>query len=255
MTTVIIDDNKLAAAELKKQLEKFPDFMVAGMAQNSFDGMALIVDKHPDVVFLDVNMPGISGLDFLDRAPMVRDGKCKVVMYTAFADYILPSMRKRAFDVLLKPIDQDELATIVARLRDSVAEEKETGENKKEGKQEGVTARSRDMILLYTNSVDFRLVNKNDIGLFRYNSEMRSWEAVLGDNMPTITIKRSIKAETLVSLDPQFVQVNQKYIININYLIEVIDGRCHFFPPFEKVDYVIVGRMYRRRLTDKFFSL
>lgn len=251
MTTVIIDDNEKAAVELQHQLEVFPDFRVVGIAQNGFDGLAMISDKRPNVVFLDVNMPGVSGLDFLDRAPMVTSGRCRVVMYTAYADYILPSIRKKAFDVLLKPIDPNELATIVARLRepiDTVAANAAANEIAK-------SSVDSDMILLYTNSVDFRLVNKNDIGLFRYNSDTRSWEAILGNSRSPITIKRSIKADTLVALDPQFVQINQKFIINVNYLVEVIDGKCHFFPPFDTIDYVSVGRMYRKKLTEKFFSL
>lgn len=253
MTTVIIDDNEKAAEELKRQLEAYPDFKVVGMAQNSFDGLALISEKHPNVLFLDVNMPGISGLDFLDRTPIVKDGKCRVVMYTAYAEHILPAIRKRAFDVLLKPIDPNELATIVARLREPVDET--TDKNKDTAEDKAKSAQDSDMILLYTNTVDFRLVNKNDIGLFQYNSDVRCWEAILGNDLTHISIKRSIKADTLTALDPQFVQVNQKYIINVNYLIEVVDGKCSFFPPFDKIDYVTVGRMYRKRLTEKFFSL
>lgn len=253
MTTVIIDDNVKAADELKRQLEKYPDFKVEGIARNSFDGLAMIGEKHPNVIFLDVNMPGISGLEFLDRAPMIANGKCRVVMYTAYAEHILPAIRKRAFDVLLKPIDPNELATIVSRLREAAANPKE--DTSEEETEENKSTKDSDMILLYTNAVDFKLVNKNDIGLFRYNSDNRCWEAILGNSKTPISIKRSIKAETLVGLDSQFVQVNQKYIINVNYLIEVVDGKCNFFPPFNDIDYVVVGRMYRKRLTEKFFSL
>lgn len=255
MTTIIIDDNEQAALELKRQLENYPDFNVVGIAQNSFDGLAMIGEKHPNVVFLDVNLPGVSGLDFLDRAPLVTSGRCRVVMYTAYSDYILPSIRKKAFDVLLKPIDPNELATIVARLREpqeTIATNNVAGEDTNEKAE---TKKDSDMILLYTNTVDFRLVNKNDIGLFKYNSDTRSWEAILGNSRNPISIKRSIKGDTLVGLDPQFVQINQKYIINVNYLIEVVDGKCHFFPPFDSIDYVMVGRMYRKKLTEKFFSL
>lgn len=254
MTTVIIDDNEKAALELKRQIEAYTDFIVVGVAQNSFDGLALISEKHPNVLFLDVNMPGINGLDFLDRTPVIKEGKCRVVMYTAYAEHILPAIRKKAFDVLLKPIDPNELATIVTRLREAgIATGKDN--TSEDSSEPAKTDKDSDMILLYTNTVDFRLVNKNDIGLFQYNSDLRCWEAILSNNSTPINIKRSIKADTLADLDSQFVQVNQKYIINVNYLIEVVDGKCRFFPPFEKIDYVVVGRMYRKRLTEKFFSL
>lgn len=252
MTTIIIDDIEQAALELKKQLAAFPDIQVVGIAGNSFDGLTMATEKRPDVIFLDVKMPGGSGLDFLDRVPQVKDGQCRVVMYTAYAQYMLPAMRKRAFDVLLKPIDPNELAVIVGRLR-------EDGVNtKKNVMQETATQQDRNsnMILLYTNTVDFRLVNKNDIGLFRYNSTGRCWEAVLGNRDTPVSMKHTIKANHITDIDPDtFIQVHQKYIINVSYLIEVIDGRCHFFPPFDKVDYVTVGCSYRRRLIDRFFSL
>ena len=65
----------------------------------------------------------------------------------------------------------------------------------------------------------------------------------------------TIKGDDLLSLDSQFVQVNQKCIININYLIEVVDNVCRFYPPFDHLPSVSVGRLYRRKLTEKFFCL
>lgn len=247
MTAVIIDDNERAALELKKQLEAYPDFTVVGMALNSFDGLAMASEKRPNVIFLDVMMPGVSGLDFLDRVSWVKNKKCRVVMYTAHDKFILPAMRKKAFDVLLKPIDPKELAIIVNRLRQA-PEEVEEPKNEE-------PKPSSDMILLYTSAVDFRLVNKADIGLFQYDADQRCWEAVIGGHQKPVRMKRNIKADTLVSLDPQFIQINQKFIINMNYLVEVTDKQCHFFPPFDKIDYVTVGRLYRRKLTDRFLSL
>lgn len=246
MNAIIIDDNVLAAKELKSQLENYADIKVPGTASNSFDGLALAERQRPDVIFLDVLMPGISGLDFLDRVPWIKEGRCRIVMYTAHDEFVLPSIRKRAFDVLLKPIDPKELNTIVNRLRTEPASATPDGTGEH---------RDNNMILLWTNSVDFRLVNKADIGIIQHDSDQRCWEAVVANHDRPLRMKRSIKAEMLTELDKQFVQVNQKFIINMNYLIEVVDGRCRFFPPFDKIDYVTVGRMYRRKLTERFFSL
>lgn len=249
MTAVIIDDNERAALELKRQLEAYPDMQVIGIARNSFDGLAMTTERHPNVLFLDVLMPGVSGIDFLDRVPLVKSGQCRVVMYTAHVEFVLPAIRRRAFDVLLKPIDPKELATIVKRLREEPVKPLEADDNDS-------STQKTDMILLYTNSVDFRLVNKTDIGVFQHNGEMRCWEVVLGDQDKPVTMKRSIKAKNIIDIDPNlFMQVNQKYIINMSYLIEVVNGKCRFFPPFDKIDYVTVGHFYRRRLIDRFLSL
>lgn len=246
MNAIIIDDNERAAEELKAQLRKYPDVSVAGIANNSFDGLILAERYRPHVIFLDVMMPGVTGLDFLDRVSWVREGRCRVVMYTAHDKFVLPSIRKQAFDVLLKPIDPKELSAIVTRLRT----EPLTPANN------GNTAKSdSNMILLWTNAVDFRLVNKADIGILQHDADQRCWEAVVANHDKPLRMKRSINAESLTELDSQFVQVNQKYIINMNYLIEVVDSRCRFFPPFDKIDYVTVGRMYRKKLTERFFNL
>lgn len=245
MNAIIIDDNAAAANELRRQLEPYTDITVVGMASNGFDGLALADEKKPNVMFLDVEMPDVSGLDFLDRVSWAKDGRCKIVMYTAHDRFILSAMRRRAFDVLLKPIDPKELEAIVERLRTEgpttkAEEDKQTNPN---------------MILLWTNAVDFRLVNKNDIGLFSYNHVQRSWEARLGSSDKPIRIRRSLKSDDLLRLDPQFVQVSQKHIINMNYLIEVVDGVCRFLPPFDQVDDVTVGRTFRKKLTDHFLNL
>lgn len=250
MNAIIIDDNEKAANELKRQLKDYPDIQVVGMAQNSFDGLALADDKRPDVIFLDVEMPGITGLDFLDRVPWVKEGRCRIVMFTAHDKYALPAMRKQAFDVLLKPIDPDELAGVVARLR--AQKKNDVAKEEKKVKKEKDSA---DKLILWTNSVDFKLVKKSDIGIIQHNADQRCWEAIVANYPKPMRMKRNVKAEDLTDLGKEFVQVNQKYIINMSYLIEVVDNRCSFFPPFEKIDYVTVGRMFRKKLTDKFLNL
>lgn len=246
MNVIIIDDNEKAALELKRQLGKYQDIAVTGVTNNCFDGLAMVEEQHPQAIFLDVEMPGITGLDFLDRVTWIREKHCRVVMYTAHDKYVLPAFRKKAFDVLLKPIDPKELEIVVSRLKDPKAVQNDEVEE---------TTKDPNTVLLWTSAVDFRLVNKSDIGIIQHDSEQRCWEAIVANYDKPLRMKRNIKAEALTELGKQFIQVNQKFIINMNYLIEVVDGRCSFFPPFDKIDYVTVGRMYRKKLTERFFSL
>ena len=104
MLAVIVDDNKQAALDLAERLREFEDVEVGGMAINGMDGLSLVSQVQPDVLFLDVQLPDLSGLDFLEKMSSHTHGKCRVVMYTAYDEYILPAFRKKAFDVLLKPI-------------------------------------------------------------------------------------------------------------------------------------------------------
>ena len=68
-------------------------------------------------------------------------------------------------------------------------------------------------------------------------------------------LKRNINSDALLGISPDFVQVHQKFIINMSYLIEVTDNCCRFFPPFDKIENVRVGRFYRRKLVEKFSAL
>jgi len=251
MRTIIIDDNAQAAQDLQDRLAKFEQIKVVGIASNGLDGLAMVSELQPDLLFLDVQLPDISGLDFLERVDSFTHGGCRVVMFTAYDKFILPAIRKKAFDVLLKPIDNNELDIIMQRL------DEEGLPLPKQNEQEvkDVDMRESNKFLLYTNTVDFKLVDKRDIALFQYNHEVRCWEAVVAGSKAPIRLKRTIKSDDLVNVDEQFLQVNQKFIINMNYLIEVVDNVCHFYPPFDGLNYVKVGRLYRRKLVDRFYSL
>lgn len=246
MKAVVIDDNRISCLDLRNRLDKREDIDVAGVAFNGFDGLDLINRTKPDVVFLDVELPDISGLDFLDRSSYIKDSNCKVVMYTAYDKYVLPALRKRVQDVLLKPFEDSELDGVITRLK----------EEKAVAKSEKVDAKQEDpRFVLFTNSVDFTVISKGDIGIFQYDAGSRCWEAVVSGQERPIRLRRNVHRENLFKLGDQYVQVHQKYIINVDFLIDVIDGHCHFFPPFDKIDYVTVGRVYREKLLDKFMSL
>lgn len=246
MKVVIIDDNKTASVDLQNRLADYPSVQLEGVASTGFAGLELVMNTRPDVLFLDVELPDISGLDFLERSSYLNSGECRVIIYTSYDKYILPAFRKRAFDVLLKPIDPKELEGIMKRLDEEDDSPQEPISN---------SAQNKNKFLLYTNSVDFTLVDKSDIGLFCYDPDARCWDAYVAGFKKPIRLRRNIKSENLINLDPLFVQVNQRYIINMNYLVEVVSGTCHFFPPFDKIDDVTVGRIYRKKLRDTFFNL
>ena len=247
MLAIIVDDNKQAGEDLAARLAAYDNIELAGIAQNGLDGLALVNQAQPDVVFLDIELPDISGLDFLDQLASATCGNCRAVMYTAYDEYILSAFRKKAFDVLLKPIDDTDLATIIQRL---------TNENVVVGHQKDAADKKQSSkFLFYTNTLDFKLINKCDIGLFQYDHELRCWELIVAGRKQPVRLRRNLKSEALVDLCDQFVQVNQRFIINMDYLVEVVDNMCHFYPPFDTIDYVKVSRIYRRKLIERFHSL
>lgn len=116
---VIIDDERLARNELKKLLLEFPDVEVVGEAANATEGLEKIESLSPDLVFLDIQMPGKTGFDMLaelERAP-------HVIFTTAYDEYALKAFEVNALDYLMKPIEPRRLADALQKLQQ--AEEKE----------------------------------------------------------------------------------------------------------------------------------
>ena len=253
MKTLIIDDDIQAAKYLQEQLKEYPDVEVVGTVTNGIDGLRLMGTHMPELLFLDIELPDISGIDFLERMDNYTHGHCRVVMYSAYDKFMLPAFRNRAFDFLVKPFDRKELSVIMQRVYT---------DRKYAPVHPGMAATTQDSsahdagkYLLYTNTVDFRLVNIRDIGVFQYNSDARAWEVVLAGVEEPMRLKRNINSDALLGISPDFVQVHQKFIINMSYLIEVTDNCCRFFPPFDKIENVRVGRFYRRKLVEKFSAL
>lgn len=123
MKVLLIDDEKNALTALRRMIEQFcPGVTVAGEAQTAIEGLRLIKQLAPDVVFLDVEMPGGTGFDLLNN---IDEKRFNVVFTTAHEHYAIPALRSGAADYLLKPVSIDELRNAIARL--SSAKENQTG--------------------------------------------------------------------------------------------------------------------------------
>ncbi len=245
---VIIDDERAAIDILMRKLSGYKEYEVVGMAQDGESGLRLVEDEQPDVLFLDVEMPDMSGIDFLGRLEQM-EHSCNVVMCTSYSEYMLEAFRSNAFDYLLKPIENDELEKVMSRLTSNL--------HQSTSQQQGssVSRQVDGNFLFYINTIDFLLVRIEDICLFQYNHDQRVWEVIVSHQTAPIRLKRNVINETLLALDSRFVQVNQKYIINISCLLKVKDQFCVFYPPFDTIDYVKVGRFFRKKLIEMFRTI
>jgi len=118
MKTLIVDDEPLARRELRRLLQAFPAVQIVGEAGNIDEARALIEESAPDLVFLDIQMPGGSGFDLLaqlDRVP-------RIVFTTAYDQYAVKAFDVNALDYLLKPIEPARLATAMQKLQPSPAQ-------------------------------------------------------------------------------------------------------------------------------------
>ena len=117
LKALIVDDEYPARMELRYRLSKYEDIEIIGEAASAREALRLIEALDYDVLFLDVQMPGVSGLD-LARELRGREVPPKVVFVTAHETYAVPAFEMRAVDYLLKPFDDERLAETVQRLRE-----------------------------------------------------------------------------------------------------------------------------------------
>lgn len=261
MNIVIVDDDRKAGEMLAEKLSHYEGTTINGIAVNGTDGMKLVQETRPDLLFLDIELPDISGMEFLERIDEYSDGRCRVVMYTAHDRFMLSAFRNKAFDYLMKPVDDNELRGILRRacidrrphvpasLPVRTAADADSAEA---ASQEGVTRRNDGKFLFYTNAADFRLVDIRDVGVFAYNHDTRIWELTISGLNEPIKLKRNVNSDMILALNDSLIRVSQKHIINLGYLMEVADNTCRFFPPFDSINDVKVGRQFRKKLIERF---
>lgn len=123
LNAIIIDDEPNNVINLKTLVENYcPEVIVCGTALNAEAGIALINEKAPDLVFLDIQMPGINGFDLLRLLPTIN---FEVVFVTAFDKYGIQAVKFSALDYLLKPVNIEELKSSVEKaVRKNTAKEK-----------------------------------------------------------------------------------------------------------------------------------
>jgi DNA-binding LytR/AlgR family response regulator len=115
-TAVIADDEDLALAELRRRLAvAWPELVIVAQCDQGADALEAIVMHKPDVAFLDIRMPGLSGLDVAHAVK----AHCQIVFTTAYDSHAIDAFNLGALDYLLKPIAPDRLAQTVDRLRKS----------------------------------------------------------------------------------------------------------------------------------------
>jgi two-component system LytT family response regulator len=118
--TLIVDDEELARRGLEIRLEKFPDVSIVGQSRNGREALAAVTETAPDLMFLDVQMPGMDGFEVLKR--MSGRSMPVVIFVTAFDEYAIRAFDANALDYLLKPINDERLAEAVQRARVALEE-------------------------------------------------------------------------------------------------------------------------------------
>lgn len=206
LKVILVDDERLARSELKRLLQEFPDVEVIGEAANAAEGIEKIESLNPDLVFLDIQMPGRTGFDMLlelERAP-------HVVFVTAYDEYALKAFEVNALDYLMKPVEPRRLAEAIQKVRQKSEEENGSFANRQ---------------VLHENDQVF--VKDGERCWFVKLSDVRLFESVgnyakifFGNNKPLILKSLNALEERLD--EKVFFRANRKHIINLR-MIEKIE--------------------------------
>lgn len=127
ITAVLVDDEQKSILNLEILLkENCPEVMIVGTANNAFEAVKIISTLKPTLAFLDIHMPGYTGMDVMEQ---IKDTDTKVIFTTAHKDYAIQALRKGSFDYLLKPLDVDELKTCIERTLKEIEKHNRSAKN------------------------------------------------------------------------------------------------------------------------------
>ena len=200
MRALVIDDERLARKELIKLLEDFPEIEILGEAANADEAFELINLHNPDLLFLDIQMPGKTGFELLEML----DSVPKVIFTTAYDEYALKAFDVNALDYLLKPIQLDRLNETITKLeppKQEVTEEKEP----KLGLRDQVFVKDGDKCWF---------VSLKDI---RYFESDGNYIKVFFETFKPM-IHKSLNALDEKLNDRDFFRASRKHIINLSWV-------------------------------------
>src|ERR1700759_1053923 len=124
LTTVVVDDEQLACDELAYLLKDFPEIEVIGTASNGLQAVDLIRKLEPELVFMDIRMPGLDGMGVVRQLREKTDDLPQFIFVTAYEQHAVEAFRLEAMDYLLKPVDKHRLAETIDRARRMIQEKK-----------------------------------------------------------------------------------------------------------------------------------
>ncbi|SEI41221.1 two component transcriptional regulator, LytTR family [Dyadobacter sp. SG02] len=210
MRTLIVDDERLARNELKRLLEPYTKIEIVGEAANAEEALKLIEEQQPELLFLDIQMPGKNGFELLSSI----EGKTpEVIFTTAFDEYAIKAFEFNALDYLLKPIDTERLKETIHRIEENQAQPE---------------------ALAHTNERAEKVLGENDqvfvkdgekcwfvkLGKIRLFESMGNYVRLHFDDQKPLVLKSLNNLEE--RLDPNtYFRANRKHIINLHWIEKI----------------------------------
>lgn len=219
-TAILVEDEPLLRAELRDHLiAQWPELQILGEAANGIDAIKLISQLQPDIVFLDIQIPGIQGLELSKHIPE----STQVVFVTAYSEYAVNAFETGATDYLVKPINASRVATTIRRLKSRASSMNQLNANKSLEQPTSPAAPTKYLKWIKASIRDtVRLIMIDEI---LYFSSDEKYTRVVTKRDEAL-IRLSLKSLN-EQLDPdQFTQIHRGTIVNLQAIdrIERSDG-------------------------------
>jgi two-component system LytT family response regulator len=217
--TLIIDDEPLAAGIVSEYLMDFPQFEVIEICQDGFQGLKAIQQHKPDLIFLDVQMPKITGFEMLE----LLDEPPAVIFTTAFDQYALKAFDAKAMDYLLKPFSPTRFRQAIERF----LENREKGNREELPDQElsHLAEKSNRLVVRVKN--DIKIIPVQEVIFFEAEDDYVTIHTAGGKYLKKMTMK--VLEESLDA--GKFARVHRSFIINLNGITGI--------EPYERDTYLV----------------
>jgi two-component system LytT family response regulator/two-component system response regulator LytT len=245
LTTIVIDDEQLARDELSFLLKDFPEIEVVGAGANGLEAVELIEKLEPDLVFLDVHMPGLDGMGVVRRLREKAIELPHFIFVTAYDQYAVEAFRLEAMDYLLKPVEKARLAETIERaLRDRQERERTPEPAAKPSVH-------RTKLLVRSGARNF-IVDAQDIIYATIDNGLITLVATQLEGHSNYRTIEDLQA----NLDREtFWRVHRSYLVNINRIKEVVPwfkSSYQLRMDDKKHTEIPVSRVQTRRLRELF---
>jgi two-component system LytT family response regulator/two-component system response regulator LytT len=249
LTTLVVDDEKLACDELSFLLRDFPEVDVIARASNGVEALDVIQKLEPELVFLDINMPGLDGLGVVRKLKESNAEIPHIIFVTAYDQFAVEDFRLEAMDYLLKPVEKGRLGETIDRARRVIQEKRPADPPPAMSRPAPSATRTK---LLVRNSNRQFIVDANDVIY-----------ATIDDGLITLVTTqleghsnyRTIE-DLQANLDKDtFWRVHRSYLVNINRIKEVVPwfkSSYQLRMDDKKHTEVPVSRVQTRRLRELF---